>query len=249
MKPLADLNDAAVDRLFGGSDLDEVAAFFAELKSALVSPPGSEVAERHVAAMTEAARTTDAASPARGVTVTAGRGRAPWRKILAPAVNLAAVCVGLMSLTAGLAYVGVDLPGQVAEKVFAAIGVELPYQDGRPPTDPSDVAPVVVPQNTPDPRNEKSDKKADRRNDNSARKADRRNDNSARKADRRNDNSARKADRRNDNSARKADRRNDNSARKADRRNDNSVRKAGRRADKPQKDDKKALAGDRARRK
>jgi hypothetical protein len=58
--------------------------------------------------------------------------------------RLALAVATLTGGTAGLAYAGVDLPGQAAEKAFAAVGVELPNQEETTETEAIETEDVTI---------------------------------------------------------------------------------------------------------
>jgi hypothetical protein len=137
MARLGELSDRDLDRLFTGGSTgsalsDDLEAVLGAARTALAEAPNEASRERHLAVVLEAA--TDLAS--------AEQTRAPapvqaplslWRKVMRRSLSVALkLSVALTAATlsmAGLAYAGVDLPGNAAEKaVEKVLRVELPNQ-------------------------------------------------------------------------------------------------------------------------
>ena len=141
-------SDDELDRLFDGNAAADrtrdLALFLADVKAAaLVSMPGSKAAEQVAAISAEAARLApDLVGAGAAVAVELPL----WRRIVdknAPRVAKAAAGVLAASMSMiGLAYAGVDLPGQAAARALEAVsGLELPNQDdGEPLTGDRSVA-------------------------------------------------------------------------------------------------------------
>ena len=142
------LNENEIDALFSGKTPSgeeswaEIARHLAGARSQLLHAPVPAVEQVHLAAMLEAARE----QVGEGETVVA----APPRRSLGSRLRGVAIKVGAGAMatslsTAGLAYAGVDLPGQAAEKAFEAVGIELPNQgsDGPDKSVSQDVQQVI----------------------------------------------------------------------------------------------------------
>lgn len=136
MRKLREISDRDIERLLSGEalgdgDLSEVASHLRNLRAFSARIPGEEVESRHVAALVTAARNRahGAAPPGTAPSARTGRGFVYRTKVFV--ARVAAAAVALSGATAGLAYAGVDLPGQAAEKAFEAVlKVELPNQGG-----------------------------------------------------------------------------------------------------------------------
>jgi hypothetical protein len=102
----------------------EVAAFFAEVRTAYVSDPEEAVTARHLAAITREAELVQMQSTPKP---------AAWRmnrnRFLRPVVTLGAATLAAVLGTAGLAVAGVDLPDPATE-TFEHVGISLPNQAG-----------------------------------------------------------------------------------------------------------------------
>lgn len=127
--------DDELDGVFAGvapaDSLEEVAAFMLEVKTTCSDAPREEVAHRHIAAMVEESRHTEGARPLIQEEIVTDRTR--WRKavdkMIATALKGAAGVLAASMSMMGLAYAGVDLPGQAAANALEAVtGVELPNQ-------------------------------------------------------------------------------------------------------------------------
>lgn len=128
--------DDELDGVFAGvapaDSLEEVAAFMLEVKTTCSDAPREEVATRHIAAMVEQSRETAGARPLIQEEV-APVDRTRWRKavdkMIATALKGAAGVLAASMSMMGLAFAGVDLPGQAAASALEAVtGVELPNQ-------------------------------------------------------------------------------------------------------------------------
>jgi len=134
-------SDDDLEALFDGTAaverFEDLALFLADVKAAATtSLPGSK-AEAHVAAISaEAARLAEVAGPKVALQPVPVVELPLWRRFMDKnlprlAKTAAAVVASSMSLM-GLAYAGVDLPGQAAANAIEAVsGVELPNQDGE----------------------------------------------------------------------------------------------------------------------
>lgn len=145
------LSDEELARILAGeagaSDplLDDAAAALDEVRrSVAAARPAAEVRARHLAALMEAARTSvGEATPLEG--------RTTWRRVMEVtdkmksfALRTAAGAVAASMSMMGLAYAGVDLPGQAAERAIEAVtGVELPNQGSSGNSVAEDVKAVV----------------------------------------------------------------------------------------------------------
>ncbi|MGH2747629.1 MAG: hypothetical protein ACRDKB_06865 [Actinomycetota bacterium] len=170
MRRFFGLSDRDIDRLLDGrapasdGEFDELASFLSETKAALAQTPPTDVEEAHVAAIVETARISIEGDPS---VSPASKANGPDRVSAAPPrrrsimsnrfvsliAKAAATAVAAMILVAGLAFAGVDLPGDAAEEAFdAVLGVELPNQGDDLDTDvlPDDPE-VTVLGDGPDP--------------------------------------------------------------------------------------------------
>jgi hypothetical protein len=139
MARLSELSDRDLDRLFSGGSTgsalsDDLEVVLGAARTTLAEGPNEVMRGRHLAVVLEAAR--DLAS--------AEQTRAPaplpapvslWRNVMRRSLSVAlrlSVALGAAALSAaGLAYAGVDLPGNAAEKaVEKVLRVELPNQEG-----------------------------------------------------------------------------------------------------------------------
>jgi hypothetical protein len=146
------LSDEDVERMFRGlaperdEDLHDLATFLVDASERLSRPPRSEVEARHLAMLAEAiasrpaSESTERRGPVRPRTVR-------W------AAKVAVTAVGIVFLTAALAFAGVDLPGTAAETAFSSVGLDLPNQNqaaadavdpAKLPADASDTAVRVL---------------------------------------------------------------------------------------------------------
>ena len=142
--------DDELDGVYAGvapaDDLQEVAAFMLEVKATCAEAPRTEVAARHIAAMVEQAGRAEVTRPLnqRPVVVV----RATWRKVMERTMSTvlkgaAGVLAASMSMM-GLAYAGVDLPGEAAANAIEAVtGVDLPNQSENEKSVADDVKAVV----------------------------------------------------------------------------------------------------------
>ncbi|HXF73846.1 MAG TPA: hypothetical protein VNO79_14710 [Actinomycetota bacterium] len=131
-----------LDLLFEGrvphEGLEDVAALLGALPAALAEPPDEAVAQRHLAAIAEAAARTAVQAPVPGTRVEERRPRTSRRWIPMPVARRARVLIAglagalvLSLLTTGLAVAGVvELP-EPARRALEAAGVPLPSQGGE----------------------------------------------------------------------------------------------------------------------
>ena len=130
-------NDDQLDGIYAGvaptEQLEDVAAFMLEVKAEFSGSPADEVADRHLAAMAQEARRLQPVRPPENQTVLPAE-KNRWRRAMDKMTSLAlkgatGVLAASMSMM-GLAYAGVDLPGQAAERALESVtGVELPNQE------------------------------------------------------------------------------------------------------------------------
>jgi hypothetical protein len=138
MARLSELSDGDLDRLFwGGSSgsalSDDLGAVLGAARTALAEVPDEVARRRHLAVVLEAARDLAPAEQTRAP----ARPLVPvslWRKVMRRSLSVAlrlSVALGATTLSmAGLAYAGVDLPGNAAENaVEKVLRVELPNQE------------------------------------------------------------------------------------------------------------------------
>jgi hypothetical protein len=148
MGGLGRLSDREVEQLAAGrtpiddDTLEDLAAHLRIIRAACVAAPDEVTHALHVAEIThtaqlfaESGEPVAAASKAIGPAGQAS-GLSKWTRRMevarSSAIKLAAGMTAAMLSTAGLAYAGVDLPGQAADKAFdAVLGVELPNQGRR----------------------------------------------------------------------------------------------------------------------
>lgn len=128
--------DDELDGVFAGvapaDSLEEVAAFMLEVKTTCSDAPREEVASRHISAMVEQSHETAGARPFIQEQV-APAAPSRWRKavdkMIATALKGAAGVLAASMSMMGLAYAGLDLPGDAAANAIEAVtGVELPNQ-------------------------------------------------------------------------------------------------------------------------
>jgi hypothetical protein len=137
MARLSELSDRDLDRLFAGGSTgsalsDDLRAVLGAARTALAEAPNEVARQRHLSAVLEAARDLALAEQTRAPAPVP----APvsvWRKVMHRSLSVAlrlSVALGAATLSmAGLAYAGVDLPGNAAEKaVEKVLRVELPNQ-------------------------------------------------------------------------------------------------------------------------
>ncbi len=148
MGRLGRLSDREVEQLaagrtpIGDDGLEDLAAHLRVVRAAFLAAPDEVTDALHVAEITQTAQLliaggerVPAATKAIGPAEQASR-LAKWRRRMevarSTAIKLAAGVAAAMLSTVGLAYAGVDLPGQAAEKALdSVLGVELPNQGGR----------------------------------------------------------------------------------------------------------------------
>ena len=151
MARLSELSDRDLDRLFAGGSTgsalsDDLGAVLGAARTALTEAPAEVARERHLTVVLEAARDLASAEQAEAPAPIP----APislWRKVMRRSLSVVLrLSVALSAATlsmAGLAYAGVDLPGNAAEKaVEKVLRVELPNQ-GRPENPGKSVADEV----------------------------------------------------------------------------------------------------------
>jgi hypothetical protein len=116
MDDRTDLTDQNLDRALAG--------FARDLRDVYVTSPSEATQARHLAAITELARSLDdhSASPSR-------RNRMLTSRPMMRAVKAAACAASLVFATAGLAVAGVELPAP-ANDAFGKLGLSLPNQAG-----------------------------------------------------------------------------------------------------------------------
>lgn len=113
--------------------LEEVAAFMLEVKSTLSDGPSDATAREHLSGIVAEARKSPTTRPLPANQDVFPAGPTTWRKVMdrmiaTLAKGAAGVLAASMSMM-GLAYAGVDLPGQSAERALEAVtGVSLPNQ-------------------------------------------------------------------------------------------------------------------------
>jgi hypothetical protein len=140
MARLSELSDRDLDRLFAGGSTgsalsDDLGTVLGAARTALTEAPNEVARERHLALVLDAARDLASAEqtrpPAPNPAPVSLR-RSVMRRSLPVALKLS-IALGAATLSmAGLAYAGVDLPGNAAEKaVEKVLRVDLPNQ-GRP---------------------------------------------------------------------------------------------------------------------
>jgi hypothetical protein len=147
MGRLGRLSDRKVEQLAAGRPptdedaFEELAADLRVVRAACIAAPDEVTQALHIAEITQTAQLlaargerVPAATQAIGPAEQTSK-RAKWRRRLemarSSAIKLAAGVAAATLSTVGLAYAGVDLPGQAAEKAFdAVLGVELPNQVG-----------------------------------------------------------------------------------------------------------------------
>jgi hypothetical protein len=147
MGRLGRLSDREVEQLAAGrtpighDTLEDLAAHLRIVRAELIAAPDEVTQALHVAEITQTAQLlaesgelVAAATKAIGPAEQASK-LSKWRRRMevarSTAIKLAAGVAAAMLSTVGLAYAGVDLPGQAAEKAFeAGFGVELPNQGG-----------------------------------------------------------------------------------------------------------------------
>lgn len=128
--------------------LADVASFMVEVKSTLTGGPSDATARGHLSAIAAEARKVSATRPLPANQEVFAAGPTTWRKfmdkmIATLAKGAAGVLAASMSMM-GLAYAGVDLPGQSAERALEAVtGVTLPNQ-GDEATSVDDAVRAVV---------------------------------------------------------------------------------------------------------
>ena len=143
--------DDQLDGVFAGvasvDELEEVAAFLLETKTACTEAPPEEVSTRHMAAILEQARQATGTRPLIQKEVVVAE-RTMWRRamertmstVLKGAAGVLAASVSMI----GLAYAGVNLPGEAAANAIEAVtGVELPNQGDEGKSVADDVKAVV----------------------------------------------------------------------------------------------------------
>jgi hypothetical protein len=138
MARLGELSDGDLDRLFAGGSTgsalsDDLEAVLGAARTALAEAPNEVARERHLALVLEAARDIASAEKTRAPAPVPAP-VSPWRKVMRRSLSVAfklSVALGAGTLSmAGLAYAGIDLPGNAAEKaVEKVLGVELPNQE------------------------------------------------------------------------------------------------------------------------
>jgi hypothetical protein len=145
MGRLGRLSDRELEQLAAGRTpseddaLEELAGHLRSVRAACVQAPDEVTQALHLAEITQTAQLlaesrepmAAAAGKAIGPAVQAS-GPSKWRRRMEVArsitLKLTAGVAAAMLSTVGLAYAGVDLPGQAAEQAFDAVGVELPNQ-------------------------------------------------------------------------------------------------------------------------
>jgi hypothetical protein len=140
MARLSKLSDRDLDCLFAGGSMgsalsDDLGGVLGAARTALTDAPSEVARERHLAVVLQAARDLALAEQTRAPAPVPAL-VPPWRKVMRRFLSVAiklSLALGAATLSmAGLAYAGVDLPGNAAEKaVEKVLGVELPNQ-GRP---------------------------------------------------------------------------------------------------------------------
>ena len=139
MARLSELSDRDLDRLFAGGSTgsalsDRLEAVLGAARTALTHAPNEVARRRHLAVVLEAARDLASVEQTRAP-APVPTPESPWRKVMRRSLSVglrlsAALSAALLSM-AGLAYAGVDLPGNAAEKaVENVLRVELPNQEG-----------------------------------------------------------------------------------------------------------------------
>jgi hypothetical protein len=140
MARLNELSDRDLDRLFAGGSTgsalsDDLGAVLGAARTALTEAPSEVARERHLAVVLQEARDLALAEQSRAPAPVPAP-VSPWRKVMRRSLSVAlklSVALGAATLSmAGLAYAGVDLPGNAAENaVENVLRIELPNQ-GRP---------------------------------------------------------------------------------------------------------------------
>ncbi len=144
-------SDSDLDRIIEGKapagdcQYEDLASFLMEARTALTEPPSNETEESHLAAIIETSSSliekgdlvVRPASKAIGPVLQVSglpkqRSGKMKKRIVFRSLKLAAVLVGLMLITAGLAFAGVDLPGTYAEDASRAVlNVDIPNQGNQ----------------------------------------------------------------------------------------------------------------------
>jgi hypothetical protein len=142
MARLSKLSERDLDRLFAGRSTgsafsDELGAAMRAARAALSEAPNEVTRRQHLASLFEAAGDLATTERTR-VPAPVPAPRSPWRKVMRRTVSVTlrlsvALVVALLSM-AGLAYAGVDLPGNAAERaVENVLRVDLPNQRPESP--------------------------------------------------------------------------------------------------------------------
>ena len=156
------LSDEELARLLAGETavsneaFDEVTSLLTEARSTFATAPDAVTRARHIAAISEASQLLANGDPAVGPVSKAHEpvgthalGLPMWRRAMDRTVSvglkaLAGTIAASLSMV-GLAYAGVDLPGQAAEQAIEAVtGVDLPNQGPEVDTSVSDDVRTVV---------------------------------------------------------------------------------------------------------
>ncbi|MEX1265023.1 MAG: hypothetical protein WEE66_14010, partial [Actinomycetota bacterium] len=125
----------------GGEAFEELASLMNEARTTFATTPAAATRARHIAAISEASqllapngdRIARSTSLVHGPVGSQISGLPKWRNVMNRTVSVALKAIAgtmIASLSmVGLAYAGVDLPGQAAEQAFKAVaGLELPNQ-------------------------------------------------------------------------------------------------------------------------
>jgi hypothetical protein len=148
MGRLGRLSDREVEQLAAGrtptgdDTFEDLAAHLRVVRAACNAAPDEVTHALHVAEIAHTAQLlAESGEPVAAATKAIGPAEqasklSKWRRRMevarSTAIKLAAGMTAAMLSTVGLAYAGVDLPGQAADKAFdAVLGVELPNQGGR----------------------------------------------------------------------------------------------------------------------
>lgn len=151
MAKILGAQDEELDGVYAGSapteSLAEVASFMLEVRSTLSGGPSDDIAGAHVAAMVVESKKVPTTRPL-SATQEAPAGPTRWRKVMDRTISTALKgAAGLLAASMsmmGLAYAGVDLPGQAAAQALESVtGVELPNQDGHEGSVAEDVKAVI----------------------------------------------------------------------------------------------------------
>jgi hypothetical protein len=122
-----------------GAGWGDLARFVATARTQLPAQPDDRTEAQHLAAIREAVVEDRTQPSARSLLIP--RRRTSLLDRTKPLMARLALAVAtLTGGTAGLAYAGVDLPGQAAERAFEAVGVELPNQSTEEPAEEGSLA-------------------------------------------------------------------------------------------------------------